>query len=146
MRFVTYERDGEATVGVLTEAGVFALPGYTDMLTVLAFPDKAVVAAKNALSGAPTTLLSQVKMLAPLRPPRIFCIGLNYASHAAESQMKVQAAPTVFMKLSSSVVGPGAEVVLPYNSTQPDYEAELAVVTGEGGYRIPDVAWEEHVF
>ena len=40
------------------------------------------------------------------RPPRVFGIGLNYLEHAAESNMKVQAVPTVFIKLSSSVVGP----------------------------------------
>jgi 2-keto-4-pentenoate hydratase/2-oxohepta-3-ene-1,7-dioic acid hydratase in catechol pathway len=60
--------------------------------------------------------------------------------------MKVQAVPTVFMKLASSVVGPDADVILPKNSTQPDYEAELAVVIGKPGYRIAAAEWEQHVF
>jgi 2-keto-4-pentenoate hydratase/2-oxohepta-3-ene-1,7-dioic acid hydratase in catechol pathway len=106
----------------------------------------ALRAAEEAIATEKSVPLSEVRLLAPIRPPRIFCIGLNYVSHAAESQMKTQAVPTVFMKLASSVVGPGDDVVLPFNSTQPDYEAELAVVIGKAGYRIPSQAWEESIF
>ena len=69
-----------------------------------------------------------VQLLSPLlHPPRIFCVGLNYLDHAAESKMAVQAVPTIFMKLPSAITGPDSDIVLPPNSTQPDYEAELAV-------------------
>jgi 2-keto-4-pentenoate hydratase/2-oxohepta-3-ene-1,7-dioic acid hydratase in catechol pathway len=54
--------------------------------------------------------------------------------------------PTVFLVLSSAVVGPGADVVLPRASSQVDYEAELAVVIGKAGHRIAASEWEEHVF
>jgi 2-keto-4-pentenoate hydratase/2-oxohepta-3-ene-1,7-dioic acid hydratase in catechol pathway len=91
--------------------------------------------------------LSTVRLLAPLsRPPRIFGIGLNYREHAAESKMKVQAVPTVFLKLQSSITGPDTEVLLPADATNPDYEAELAVIIGQGGHRIAAEQWEEHVF
>jgi 2-keto-4-pentenoate hydratase/2-oxohepta-3-ene-1,7-dioic acid hydratase in catechol pathway len=91
--------------------------------------------------------LSEVTLMAPLqRPPRIFGIGLNYKEHAAESKMKVQAVPTVFMKLASSIVGPEADVLLPPEATEPDYEAELAVVIGKSGHRIAAEDWEQHVF
>jgi 2-keto-4-pentenoate hydratase/2-oxohepta-3-ene-1,7-dioic acid hydratase in catechol pathway len=71
---------------------------------------------------------------------------LNYAKHAAESKMAVQKVPTVFMKLSSSVVGPDTPVILPKISTQPDYEAELGVVIGKSGYQIAASDWQEYVF
>jgi 2-keto-4-pentenoate hydratase/2-oxohepta-3-ene-1,7-dioic acid hydratase in catechol pathway len=91
--------------------------------------------------------LAEVVLVAPLpKPPRIFGIGLNYREHAAESKMKVQAVPTVFLKLSSSVVGTGAEVLLPPEAADPDYEAELAVVIGKAGHRIGDRDWEQYVF
>jgi len=48
--------------------------------------------------------------------------------------------------LTTSVIGPGEAIVLPRNSTQPDYEAEFAFVIGKGGYRIPAAAWREHVY
>ena len=90
---------------------------------------------------------SAVTLSAPLqRPPRIFGIGLNYREHAAESKMAVQSVPTVFLKLSSSITGPDSDVVLWAEATQPDYEAELAVVIGKPGHRIPKDKWREHVF
>ncbi len=96
--------------------------------------------------GSPIPLEEAV-LVAPLqKPPRIFGIGLNYREHAVESQMKVQAVPTVFLKLTSSVVGPGAEILLPPEATDPDYEAELAVVIGKKGHRIRAQEWEKYVF
>lgn len=94
-----------------------------------------------------TLFLHDVEVKAPIqRPPRIFGIGLNYREHAAESKMAVQAVPTVFTKLSSSVVGPDADVILPPEATEPDFEVELGVVIGRAGYRIAATAWEDHVF
>ncbi|HEY1581136.1 MAG TPA: fumarylacetoacetate hydrolase family protein [Terracidiphilus sp.] len=91
--------------------------------------------------------VSTVTLLAPLRqPPRIFGIGLNYREHAVESKMAVQSVPTVFLKLSSSITGPDSDVVLWSNATQPDYEAELAVVIGKPGHRISKENWQKHVF
>jgi 2-keto-4-pentenoate hydratase/2-oxohepta-3-ene-1,7-dioic acid hydratase in catechol pathway len=54
--------------------------------------------------------------------------------------------PTVFMVLSSAVIGPGEKIVLPKASAKPDYEAELAVVIGKPGYQIAPSAAMEHVF
>ena len=91
--------------------------------------------------------IEAVKLHAPLRnPPRIFGIGLNYRDHAAESKMAVQSVPTVFLKLASSITGPDTDVLLPREATQPDYEAELAVVIGKRGYRISAENWEQYVF
>lgn len=47
---------------------------------------------------------------------------------------------------STAIIGQGDAIVLPRNSTQPDYEAELAFVIGKGGFRIPGLAWREHVY
>ena len=91
--------------------------------------------------------LSEVRLHAPLaNPPRIFAIGLNYRDHAAESKMALPSAPVVFFKMPTAIIGPGDAIVLPKNSTEPDYEAELAFVIGKGGYRIPAAAWREHVY
>ena len=98
-------------------------------------------------SAAETVPLSKVKLHAPLpNPPRVFAIGLNYRDHAVESGMAIPTTPVVFFKLATSVIGPGEAIVLPKNSTQPDYEAEFAFVIGKGGYRIPASAWREHVY
>jgi 2-keto-4-pentenoate hydratase/2-oxohepta-3-ene-1,7-dioic acid hydratase in catechol pathway len=117
--------------------------GHADALAAIAAgvtnPDK---------SGAwPTHRLSDVRLHAPLaNPPRLFAIGLNYREHAIESKMAFPKFPVVFFKLQTAIVGPGDAIVLPQNSSEPDYEAELAFVIGKGGFRIPAASWRDHVY
>jgi 2-keto-4-pentenoate hydratase/2-oxohepta-3-ene-1,7-dioic acid hydratase in catechol pathway len=97
-------------------------------------------------SGAEEIPLSAVQLLAPvLKPGKILCVGLNYRDHAIESKMAIPDVPTIFLKLPNAVAGPGADIILPRNSTQPDYEAELAAVIGRGGKNIRAEDWEKHV-
>jgi 2-keto-4-pentenoate hydratase/2-oxohepta-3-ene-1,7-dioic acid hydratase in catechol pathway len=72
------------------------------------------------------------KLLAPVDPAAIVCVGLNYRHHAEESKAPIPQHPVVFMKLPSAVQHPGDPIVLPrqLNSTEVDYECELAVVIG----------------
>ncbi|MFP5220516.1 MAG: fumarylacetoacetate hydrolase family protein [Actinomycetes bacterium] len=74
--------------------------------------------------------LPEVRLLAPVLPSKIVCIGKNYADHAAEMGGEAPAAPVMFLKPSTSVVGPGDPVLLPRDSERVDHEAELAVVIG----------------
>jgi 2-keto-4-pentenoate hydratase/2-oxohepta-3-ene-1,7-dioic acid hydratase in catechol pathway len=91
--------------------------------------------------------LGEVRLHAPLaNPPRVFAIGLNYRDHATEAKMKLPEFPVVFFKMVPSIIGPGENIVLPKNSNEPDYEAELAFVIGKGGYRISAASWQEHVY
>jgi 2-keto-4-pentenoate hydratase/2-oxohepta-3-ene-1,7-dioic acid hydratase in catechol pathway len=91
--------------------------------------------------------LNEVRLHAPLsNPPRIFAIGLNYRDHAKESGMELPTTPVIFFKLTTAIIGPGEPIILPKNSTQPDYEAEFAFVIGKGGYRIPASDWRKHVY
>ncbi|HTD95377.1 MAG TPA: fumarylacetoacetate hydrolase family protein [Edaphobacter sp.] len=121
--------------------------GYPTVLDIIAGGRQALDEIHAKLTKAPRLPLSAVTLHAPIqRPPRIFAIGLNYHKHAAESNMQVQQVPTVFMKLSSSVVGPDHPIVLPKLSTQPDYEAEFAFVIGKPGYQIPAASAMDFVF
>jgi 2-keto-4-pentenoate hydratase/2-oxohepta-3-ene-1,7-dioic acid hydratase in catechol pathway len=71
------------------------------------------------------------------RPEKIVCIGLNYKDHAAESNMELPREPVFFNKYNNALVGASGPVVLPCNSHQVDFEAELAVVIGRSAKRIP---------
>jgi len=73
------------------------------------------------------------KILAPLTPTTIFCIGLNYRKHAEETKAKIPEWPVLFMKSPAAVQNPGDPIELPVKlkSTQVDYECELAVVIGK---------------
>ena len=81
----------------------------------------------------PTDRYASVQqLLAPLAPTNIFCIGLNYREHAAESGLAPPENPVVFMKPTSTLIGPGGAIRLPACQHEPevDYECELAVVIG----------------
>lgn len=62
---------------------------------------------------------------------KFICIGLNYSDHAAESGMEVPSEPVVFMKATSSIIGPNDNIIKPKNSTKLDWEVELGIVIGE---------------
>jgi 2-keto-4-pentenoate hydratase/2-oxohepta-3-ene-1,7-dioic acid hydratase in catechol pathway len=127
--------------GVLSGDTVIDLSaGYADSLAVIA-------AGVTSAPSGPTLPLAQVKLHAPLaNPPRVFAIGLNYRGHAAETKSELPNFPVVFFKMHTAIIGPGESIVLPKNSAQPDYEAELGFVIGKGGFRIPAAAWREHVY
>jgi 2-keto-4-pentenoate hydratase/2-oxohepta-3-ene-1,7-dioic acid hydratase in catechol pathway len=76
---------------------------------------------------------NMVKLLAPVEPPIILCIGLNYRKHAAETGAKIPEYPVLFIKSPGTLQHPGDPIVLPtrLRSTEVDYECELAVVIGQ---------------
>ncbi len=74
--------------------------------------------------------LGEVALLAPVSPGKIVAVGLNYKDHAEEVGMVIPEEPLLFLKAPSAVIGPGAAIVYPRQSTRVDYEAELAVVIG----------------
>jgi len=148
MKFVTFSAgDGVARAGVLVDGSVVDISSrFRSVLSVIHGGDEALSVAQSLISDARTPL-DTVKLLAPLPdPPRIFCVGLNYRDHAVESKMEIPKVPTVFMKLASALIGPGAAIELPSISSQPDYEAEFACVVGKGGSRIARDDWQEYVF
>jgi len=92
--------------------------------------------------------LKRVRLLAPIPSPsrNIFCLGRNYADHAAERGAAAPEHPVYFTKPATSVVGPGDDVVHHAITKELDYEVELAVVIGTGGRDIPRADALKHVF
>lgn len=74
--------------------------------------------------------LEKVRLLAPIIPSKILCVGKNYADHAAEMGGDVPAEPLIFSKPATAVIGPGEPIRLPVLSEDVHHEAELAVVIG----------------
>jgi 2-keto-4-pentenoate hydratase/2-oxohepta-3-ene-1,7-dioic acid hydratase in catechol pathway len=69
-------------------------------------------------------------VLAPVQPSKIVCVGLNYRDHAAEQNKPLPAEPLIFIKPSTSVIGPGAAIEAPAWAGRVDHEAELGLVIG----------------
>lgn len=87
--------------------------------------------------------LSDVRLLSPILPSKVVCVGRNYAEHAAEHGSEVPKEPLLFLKPSTSVIGPRDAIRLPVFSKQVEHEAELAVVIGAPGARRADRAAAE---
>jgi 2-keto-4-pentenoate hydratase/2-oxohepta-3-ene-1,7-dioic acid hydratase in catechol pathway len=79
--------------------------------------------------------LADVTLLHPTVPGKILAIGLNYRSHAVESELQVPEVPVVFAKWTSSLIGPEQPIVIPHEETRPDYEGEVAVIIARPTYR-----------
>lgn len=73
----------------------------------------------------------EVRLLAPVFPGKIVCVGVNYADHASEMKQKTPDEPLIFLKPNTAVIGPNDAITTPPQSGRIDYEAELAVVIGE---------------
>jgi len=89
--------------------------------------------------------LHMVRLLAPLQPGKIICVGRNYAEHAREQNVDVPEIPLLFMKPPSAIIGPGETIILPPQSKQVEHEGELAVVIGRAGRWIPAEVAQSHV-
>jgi 2-keto-4-pentenoate hydratase/2-oxohepta-3-ene-1,7-dioic acid hydratase in catechol pathway len=74
--------------------------------------------------------LADVRLLAPVLPPAVSCVGLNYRDHIEETASPLPEYPIIFAKLGSAIIGPGDPIVVPFDEPQTDYEAELALVIG----------------
>jgi len=126
-----------------------------DMIDLIGRGVEYLAALRRVCSAAAGTAGSEPGLLTPLasahlrapiaRPPKITCVGLNYADHAREQGIEPPATPVFFLKSANTIIGPGDPIRLPPNTQQPDYEAELAVVIGRGGSRIPQERAWEHV-
>lgn len=98
-------------------------------------PELILLKGHPLVNGYETTnervAIKEVKLLAPTIPSKVVCIGKNYADHIAEMGLPTQPEPTIFLKPSSAIIGPGDPIVLPRQSEQVELEAELAIVIGQ---------------
>ncbi|GAB2708295.1 fumarylacetoacetate hydrolase family protein [Nocardia thraciensis] len=81
--------------------------------------------------------LPDVRLLAPILASKVVCVGKNYAAHAQEMGGEAPEDPVIFLKPNTAIVGPNVPIVLPPNSSQVDYEGELAVVIGRPCKDVP---------
>lgn len=101
--------------------------------------------AAQDLEGAPV-VEGLVRLGAPLaQVPNFYCIGLNYAAHAAETGAKLPVEPVVFSKATSSLAGPEDDIILPKGSTRTDWEVELGIVIGTPAFNITQADALAHV-
>ncbi|QDK33564.1 fumarylacetoacetate hydrolase family protein [Sphingomonas sp. IC081] len=140
-RYISFERpDGSKSFGRLEGDKVIDLgaPGADAWLKDVLAGDLAALAATGEFAFAAVKLLPVVP-----NPEKILCVGLNYATHVAETGREQKEHPAIFTRWADSLIADGEAMVRPPESERFDYEGELAVIIGKGGRRIaPENAWE----
>jgi len=167
MRLVTFRRGrGEPKPGAVWNESVLDLSGLAKELAVQrgtvrrgrgGFPKSLL----ELIQGGPSSLaieelakrkvaypLKRVRLLAPIPHParNVFCLGRNYADHAAERGAAVPEHPVYFTKPGTAVIGPGDDVVHHAVTSELDYEVELTAVIGTAGRDISRADALKHVF
>ena len=139
MKLATFMVKGTQHVGVLTEQGLlpFDTSLASDVADILRLGASGVRLHDLLSSALPAVDPATVTFLPPiLKPPKIICVGLNYADHTQESPYEQPDYPTLFLRVSTSLIGHGAALERPLCSDSLDFEGELAVVLGSGGRHI----------
>jgi len=148
MRLLAFTHRGRRSIGAELDADQvldFSLAGGlpSSMRAFLELGDDGMTAVKRLLEKPVKGAILQrrdLHVLAPLsgeERPKITCIGLNYADHAAESGSKVPDEPMMFAKYYTTICGPGDNIVAPPNHSKLDYEVELVIVVGKRASRVP---------
>ena len=148
MKLASFITGARASYGIVHSEGIVDLGArlgtrYPDLRSLLAAED-GLAEARECATQRPDLRAGDVRFL-PVIPNagKIWCIGVNYADHLAETKIARAAHPTVFMRYAQSQVGHLEPLQLPPESQQFDFEGEVALVIGRGGRRIPaERAWE----
>ena len=151
MKLASYVVDGAEAYGVVKGDGVITMNnrfgGHAASLREALAGGLLPQIQEAAANASPDRKLSEIKFLPVITDPeRIACAGINYRSHASETGREIPKQPSMFLRLTDTLVGHDGEMIRPASvSTQFDFEGELAVVIGKGGRHIPKERALEHV-
>ena len=139
MKLATCVLNDKQRVGALTEQGLvpFAAGPASDVADLIRLGADGVRLRDMLVATMPAIDPASVTFLPPiLTPPKIICVGLNYADHTKESKYEQPDYPTLFLRVATSLIDDGAVLERPLCSDSLDFEGELAVVLGSGGRHI----------
>lgn len=132
MKYVRFEtKSGEKKYGILRDNKIQVIQGSI-------FGDYSLTQEVYSIDT--------VRLLAPVEPTKVLCIGLNYVDHAKEFGKPVPSEPLLFLKPSTSVIGPEENVIYPPQTQNLHYEVELAIVIGKSAKNVKNSEALEYVF
>ena len=147
MKLMRHGAPGAEKPGMVDADGVQRdLSGHVDDITGAAIGE-AGLAKLKALDPSSLPKVPDGTLIGPCvgRIGKFICIGLNYADHAAESNLPVPSEPVIFLKANSSICGPDDDVIIPRDSQKTDWEVELGIVIGTAGKYIDEAKAFDHV-
>ena len=132
MKIVRYQKNGKVFYGKFENEQIFPIEGDV-------FGDFKLITEPIKRK--------EVKLLAPVNPPDIIAIGLNYRKHAEEGGFSFPKKPVIFLKTTSSVIGPEEKIMVPQTAPdEVDYEAELSIVIGKKAKNIEIEEAGDYIF
>jgi len=132
MKIVRYEKSGSVFFGNLQDENIYPIEGDV-------FGDFKI--------KFPSIKRGEVKLLAPVNPPNIIAIGLNYKKHADEIGFTYPEEPAIFLKATSSIIGPEDKIIIPpVAPDEVDYEAELVIIVGKKAKNVEIDEADDFIF
>lgn len=143
MKLASYLKHGRPSFGAVVDGGLVdltdAFGGRFSSLKALLAANAVAEAQALVSRRSPSSSLDEVEMLPVIPDPgKIWCCGLNYHGHVRETQREVTEQPTFFLRVADSQAAHRQAIVRPSESSQLDFEGEIAVVIGRSGRRIPE--------
>ncbi|MEO6681542.1 MAG: fumarylacetoacetate hydrolase family protein [Ginsengibacter sp.] len=135
MKLIRFGEAGKEKPGIILDDKYFDLSGYIKDYNESFFEENGLKNLTDLINEKKNSLPEinkDTRLGSPIaRPSKIVCIGLNYASHARETNATPPSEPVIFMKSTTSICGPFDDVMLPKDSVKTDWEVELAIVMGK---------------
>jgi len=140
MKLCSFTKDGRASWGLVTPAGIVDLGLRGLAPTLRDFLAQGDLAPAQALANAAADYAFDAVDHAPVipNPDKIICVGLNYHAHVQETGREQTPNPVLFARYAGSQIGQGQPLIKPLESDEFDYEGELAVIIGKPGRRIAE--------
>jgi len=149
MKLIRWGAAGKEKTGVIINEKWYDTSAFGEDYNEAFFENNGIARLKEFVSANESTLTevsASERLGSPIaRPSKIVCIGLNYADHAKETNAPLPPEPVIFMKSSTSMVGPFDDIIIPKNSVKTDWEVELAVVIGKTASYVEEVEAMDYV-
>ncbi len=147
MKLVRYGKPGKEKPGLIDAQGKLRdLSGVIQDVDASQLGDAALARLRKLKTDALPLVRGKPRLACPVAGvPKFIAIGLNYADHAAESNLPIPKEPIVFMKATGCIQGPDDDVMLPKGSVKTDWEVELGVVIGKQARYVSQKAALDHV-
>ncbi|RFZ84243.1 FAA hydrolase family protein [Mucilaginibacter terrenus] len=149
MKLIRYGAAGQEKPGVIINDKRYDVSAVVKDYNEEFFESEGLSVLKEHIAANPGMLpvvSDDERLGSPIaRPSKILCIGLNYADHAKETNAQTPSEPIIFMKSTTSLVGPNDDIMIPKNSQKTDWEVELAVVIGKKTSYVEEADAEQYI-
>ncbi|WP_134089278.1 fumarylacetoacetate hydrolase family protein [Olivibacter sp. XZL3] len=149
MKLIRYGEPNREKIGVQIEGKNYDVSAFGGDFNEQFFEENGLARLEEFIKANEGTLVeipAETRLGSPIaRPSKIVCIGLNYRDHAEETKAQIPAEPIIFMKSTTSLVGPNDAIVIPKGSTKTDWEVEFGIVIGKKASYVEEAAAMDYV-